>query len=486
MDLLIRGGTVVTATESWRGDVRCRRGQVAELGADLEPAGEEVVDAAGQYVFPGGVDPHVHLSLPVAGTVSADDFASGTAAALAGGTTTVVDFVHPERGEDLLAALAARKDEATASLADWSLHMAITGWGEETGEQMRRCVEEEGIRSFKTYMAYRETVGIDDEALGLVMARAAELGALVVVHAEDGAAIERLRDSFAAIAPAAPASHAASRPPATEGEATARAALLAAAARADLYVFHVTCRQAVEAIAAARARGQRVWGETCPHYLLLDDGVYAQPGLAGAAYVVSPPLRPAEHQGALWAALAAGTLAIVSTDHCPFTAAQKRAGLADFRRIPGGAPGIEHRLSLLWTHGVRQGRIDMHRFVDLVATAPARLLGLHPRKGSLAPGADADVVLWDPTATATLSAATHHHRTDLSIYEGFAVVGRPAVVISRGEIVYRDGELRVAPGRGRFLPRFHRPEPTAADGYFAPPARAICSSTSPKSRISSP
>lgn len=452
-DLLVKNGILVTASDRRRGDLRCRRGRIVESGPDLEPAGEELIDASGRLVFPGGVDPHVHLSLPVMGTVSADDFESGTAAALAGGTTTVIDFVHPERGQDLMEALTERKAEAARAVADWSLHMAVTWWGDSTAEWMRRCAVEEGIPSFKTYMAYRETVGIGDDDLMRVMDCAAAIDALVIVHAEHDAAISYLRRRLAAEGRSDAAAHAASRPPETEGEATARAAMMAALAGSDLYVFHVTCREAVAAIAAARARGQRLWAETCPHYLLLDDSLYSRPGVAGAAAVVAPPLRAPEHQEVLWNALGGGDLQVVSTDHCPFTRAQKSAGRDDFRLIPGGAAGIEHRLALLWTYGVAAGRIDEQRFVDLVSTTPARLFGLYPRKGTLEPGADADLVIWDPTATATLSAATHHHRTDLSIFEGFEVRGLPTAVVARGQVVAREGALQVEPGRGRFLRR---------------------------------
>ena len=451
--LLVQNGDIVTAADRWRGDVRIRDGRIVELGAHLGPAtGETRIDASGLLVVPGGVDPHVHLSLPVAGTVSADDFDSGSAAALVGGTTTFVDFVHPERGQDFLEAFEARRREASVARCDHAFHMAVTWWDERGAERMRRTVES-GTTSFKVYLAYLETVGLVDDDLVDVLAAAAELDAVVLAHAEHGQVIERLRDRLAATEPDHPRLHPLSRPPETEGEATARIATLASLTGARLYVVHVTCREARDAIAAARSRGARVVGETCPQYLLLDDSVYEKPDFEGAAYVIAPPIRPAGHSEALWHGLESGTLGSVGTDHCPFTMDQKRLGRHDFRRIPGGAAGIEHRAALLFTHGVVAGRFDACRWVELVSTVPARAMDLWPRKGTLAPGSDADLVLWDPEATSTISAATHRHRTDRSIFEGFEVRGRPVEVIAGGRRAVVDGDVRAEPGDGRWLAR---------------------------------
>jgi dihydropyrimidinase len=453
MGLLIKNGTLLTADGRTPGDLRCRDGRIVEVGAGLEPAGEEVLDAAGAYVFPGGVDPHVHMALPVAGTVSADDFATGTAAALAGGTTTIVDFVHPERGDDFLAALRARREEAAAAVCDYAFHMAVTWWGEGPRAAIRQCIESEGVPTFKAYLAYKATVGIDDGELLEAMAAIAAGGGRLLAHCEHGEATEYLRARFAAAGETAPRFHALSRPAALEGEATWRAATLAATTGAELYVVHVTCADSADAVRRARALGWPVRGETCPQYLLLDDSVYERPGVEGAAFVCAPPIRPRGHQGALWKALEDGTLEAIGTDHCPFTLEQKRLGAGDFRLIPGGLAGVEHRLSLLWTHGVGAGRLTPERFVDLVSTRPAQLMGLHPRKGSLAAGSDADLVVWDPEATATISAATHHHRCDHTPYEGFEVRGLPAIVVAGGEVRYRDGQIRAEPGCGRFQRR---------------------------------
>lgn len=452
MSLLVRNGVVVSGRDSRVQDIRCRDGRIVELGIDLEAAGEEIVDASGCLVFPGGVDPHVHMQLPVAGTVSSDSFESGSAAAVAGGTTSIIDFVHPERGESLLDALAARQAEASASVCDWGLHMAITWWGERTRQWIARCIEQ-GIPSFKTYMAYKETVGLDDGDLIRVMQAIADLDGLLLMHAEHGEAIELLRDRFAGDGLIEPRFHALSRPAVLEGEATNRAVCLAGVLGTSLYVVHVTCRESIEAIARGRQRGWPVAGETCPQYLLLEDSVYDAPDFEGAAYVIAPPIRPVGHQEPLWSALTDGTLSAVGTDHCPFTMAQKRLGESDFRRIPGGAAGIQHRLALLWTYGVGEGRLDPGQFVDLVATTPARLFGLFPRKGVIAVGSDADLTVWDPDATATISAVTDHHHCDRSIFEGFEVTGMPALVVAGGTVCARQGVLDIEPGRGRFLAR---------------------------------
>lgn len=455
--LLVVGGTLVGAEASRRGDVRVRGGRIVEVGETLEPAGEQQLDATDLLVFPGGVDPHVHMELPVAATVSSDDFESGTAAGVAGGTTTIVDFVHPERGESFGEALAARKEAAARAVCDHGLHMAVTWWGDETADWMADCVEA-GVPSFKVYMAYKAAVGLEDDDLVRVMRAAAGLDSLLLVHAEVGDEIETLRDSFAGEEKVEPRFHPLSRPSGLEGAATARAAAMAGETGARLYVVHVTCRESVEAIAQAQASGWRVTGETCPQYLLLDESVYEKPDFEGAAYVIAPPIRPFGHQEALWGALEDRTLEIVATDHCPFTMEQKRLGEDDFRLIPGGAAGIQHRLTLLYTHGVATGRLSIEHFVDLVSTAPARRFGLYPRKGSLTVGADADIVLWDAAATVTISAATDLHRCDRSIYEGFETRGAPATVVVGGQVRYRDGDLRVESGAGRFLKR--RLEPT--------------------------
>jgi dihydropyrimidinase len=457
MGLLIRNGTIVTADREWRSDIRCADGRIVEIGESLESAGEKTVDASAQYVFPGGIDPHVHMELPVAGTVSSDDFETGTAAAIAGGTTTILDFVHPERGENFLEALAARRAEAAKAVCDYGLHMAITWWGEETAQWMVSSIDE-GVPSFKIYMAYKQTVGLDDADIVEVLQTLEGLEGLLLVHAEHGEMIEQLRNRFAKEGKIEPRYHALSRPSALEGEATNRIATLAGISGVPIYVVHVTCREAAEAVSRAREKGWPVHGETCPQYLLLEDSVYDKPEFEGAAYVIAPPIRPQGHQQVLWSALAEGTLEAVGTDHCPFHfEGQKELGRDDFRLIPGGAAGVEHRLTLLYSYGVAKGVIDRHRFVDLVSTRPARFFGLYPRKGAIAVGSDADLVVWDPEATGTISARTHHHRCDRSIFEGFELEGLPSTVIAAGQVRYQDGDLQVERGAGRFLPRALKP-----------------------------
>ncbi|MEZ5063548.1 MAG: dihydropyrimidinase [bacterium] len=453
MSILIRNGTLVTALDTVRGDVLCDGGQIAAVGQGLDPTGHEIVDASDQLVFPGGVDPHVHMALPFMGTVSLDDYETGGAAGLAGGTTTFIDFVIPGRQDDAMDTLRAWREKSKVATCDYTYHMAVTSWRDESEEWLRRCVREEGITSIKVFMAYRGAIGVEDPELIRAMAAAAKYGAVVTVHAEHGDMVVELQNRFFEAGRIAPKYHALSRPSPVEGEATHRALMIAAQTGARAYIVHMTCRESVQALAEARERGQVCWGETCPQYLLLDDSVYDRPDFEGASYVMSPPIRPRGHQEVLWNALTAGILQSVGTDHITFSHEQKKNGERDFRIIPNGAGGIQDRLSLLWHHGVGGGRFDAQRFVDLVSTRPAKIFDLYPRKGSLLPGADADVVVWDPEGTRTISAKTHFHRNDRSIYEGFEVKGVPTVVIAGGRIAYREGDLRAERGRGRFLAR---------------------------------
>jgi dihydropyrimidinase len=463
MGLLIRQGEIVTSTERYVADLYVDGGKVLAIGPKLErrSAQDQVLEAAGRFVFPGFVDPHVHLALPVAGTVSADDFTTGTAAGVAGGTTTIVDFVVPERGQSLLEALRTWRERAQGSVADYAFHMGISGWSERTAGEMRSLVAEHGIPSFKVLMAYKGTLMMDDGELYQVMKHAARLGAVVLVHAENGDAVAALQRELRARGDLGPEFHPLSRPSCLEGEATNRALVLAKLHGTEVYIVHMTCREAVEALARARAAGERCYGETCPQYLLLDDTVFAKPDFEAAAYICSPPIRPAGrgHQEALWGGLASGVLDTVGTDHCPFTMEQRRLGRDDFTRIPGGLPGIEDRLQLLYTYGVCTGRFDLRRMVALGSTNPARIFGLYPRKGEIAVGSDADLVLYDPTTTSVRSAQTHYSKCDRNPYEGFAVKGSPTHVIVNGRVCFAGGRLDVEPGAGRFLARAARPAP---------------------------
>jgi len=461
MGLLIRNGEIVTAADRYVADLYCEDGRIAAIGHDLEKRGakDEVLDASGRYVFPGFIDPHVHMELPFMGTVSADDFESGTASGVAGGTTCIIDFVIPARGQSLLDGLEEWRERAKKAVADYSFHMAVTGWGERTADEMRAVVQEHGITSFKVFMAYKGAIMVDDGELYEVMKQAGKLGAIVNVHAENGDAVYKLQRELVAAGKLGPEYHPVSRPSVVEGEATERALMMAQMHHATAYIVHMTCKEAVQALERAKLRGQRCHGETCPQYLLLDDTVFAKPDFEGSSYVMSPPIRPAHvgHHDALWNGLTSGMLEAVGTDHCPFTMEQKRMGKDDFTKIPNGAAGIEDRLQLLYTHGVAEGRIDLHRFVALGSTNAARIYGLFPRKGTIAVGSDADLVLYDPTTESTRSAKNHHSRADRSIFEGFKVKGKPTHVVVGGRVRYRDGKLDVERGAGRFLERQVQP-----------------------------
>ena len=457
MGLLIKNGEIVTATDRYVADVYCSEGRIATIAEHLEKQSvkDELVDAAGQYVFPGFIDPHVHMELPFMGTVSADDFESGTASGVAGGTTSIIDFVIPARGQSLLDALQAWRERAKKAVADYSFHMAITGWTDHTADEMRQVVQEHGITSFKVFMAYKNAIMVDDGELYQVMRQAAKLGAIVTVHAENGDVVWHLQRELIAKGDRGPEFHPVSRPSAVEGEATNRALMMARLTGATPYIVHMTCRESVEALVRAKLEGQRCYGETCPQYLLLDDTVFTKPDFEGASYVMSPPIRPGHigHHDALWRGLTNGMLDSVGTDHCPFLMEQKRMGKDDFTQIPNGAPGIEDRLALLHTYGVGGGRFDLQRMVALGSNNPARIFGLYPRKGTIAVGADADLVVFDPTATDTRSARTHHSRADRNIFEGMKVKGKPTHVIANGRVQYRDGKLSVERGAGRFVSR---------------------------------
>lgn len=457
MDIVIRNGTLITPGGVFPGDVGLVGSHIAVLGEGLR--GKIELDATGCYVLPGAVDPHVHLQMPVGGYISADDFASGTVAAACGGTTTVIDFVEPEPGESLPDALEKRRAKADGRVAvDYSLHMTIPTW-HATLRQTQDIAHPEaldtlpevvaaGASSFKLYLAY-EGLRLDDVRLYTTLKAVAEVGGLPIIHSENGPLCERLQAEALAAGHTAPRYHAFTRPPRQEAEAVGRAVDIAALAGSPLYVVHVSCAEALARIAAARARGEPVYGETCPQYLALT--AEALDGPHSERFICAPPLRSLADQGALWGALARGDLDTLATDHCPFTADEK-AGHAKFTTIPGGLPAIEARLSLAHSLGVRAGRLSLERWVEICCAAPARLFGL-ARKGRLAPGFDADVVVFDPQAEVVLSAETLHERVDWTPYEGLQLGGWPRHVLSRGRLVVRDGEFAGEPGWGRFVPR---------------------------------
>lgn len=448
---MIAGGTLVTPAETFQADVGVRDGRIAAIGRGL--SGRERLDAGGLWVLPGAVDPHVHLAMDAGVTRTSDDWATGTLAAACGGTTTVIDFIEPDLDAPLAPALAARRAEAEAgAVIDFSLHMTLRSAAPAVLAEVPEIIAA-GCSSFKTYLTY-DGFRLDDADFLQALTAVGRAGGLALVHAENHAAIEALRARFTAAGLTAPRYHAQSRPVSTEAEAIERALALAEVAGCPLYVVHVSTGRGAEAVARARARGQRVIGETCPQYLLLTEAELDRPGFEGAKFVCSPPLRPADNPPALWGHLAAGALSTVGTDHCAFFyEGQKTLGREAFTAIPNGLPGIEARLALLYTFGVRAGRLSRERWVDVCCAAPARAFGLYPRKGALVPGADADLVLFDPERAVTLGRPMLHENTDYTPYAGLTLRGYPVTTVARGEIIVRDGQYLGAAGRGRFLAR---------------------------------
>jgi dihydropyrimidinase len=454
MSLLIRGGTVVTAEHSFRADVRCVEGFISEIAPNLQPDGAEVIDAGGALVMPGGIDPHTHMEMPFMGTVSSDDFYSGTAAGLAGGTTHIIDFVIPTPGTSLLEAWHAWRERAEKAAADFGFHVAVTWWSDQVAEEMGTLTREHGVNSFKHFMAYKGALMVDDGVLLNSIGRALELGALCNVHAENGDAVAHLQKKLLAMGITGPEGHALSRPPIVEGEAANRVIAIARVLGAPVYIVHVSTEDATAAIARARADGQRVYGEVLAQHLVIDESVYQNLdwGVA-AAHVMSPPFRAPHHQSALWAGLASGQLQTTATDHCCFCAPQKAAGRDDFTRIPNGTGGIEDRMGVLWHHGVRTGRLTPNEFVRVTSTNAAHIFNIFPSKGAVAVGSDADLVVWDPDAARTISARTHHQNVDYNVFEGMTVTGLARHTISQGLLAWTNGDLRAERGAGRYIPR---------------------------------
>ncbi|MBC7138790.1 MAG: dihydropyrimidinase [Defluviimonas sp.] len=451
MSTVIRNGTVVTADLTYKADVLIEDGQIIDIGRGL--SGDEVLDATGCYVMPGGIDPHTHLEMPFMGTYSTDDFDSGTRAALAGGTTMVVDFALPAPGQGLLDALKMWDNKSTRAHCDYSFHMAVTWWSEQVWDEMQ-AVTARGINSFKHFMAYKGSLMVNDEEMFASFRRCADLGAIPLVHAENGDVVAALSAQLLAEGNTGPEAHAYSRPPQVEGEATNRAIMIADMAGVPLYVVHTSCEESHEAIRRARMAGKRVWGEPLIQHLTLDEGEYFSADWDHAARrVMSPPFRDRRHQDSLWAGLSSGSLSVVATDHCAFTTAQKRFGLGDFTRIPNGTGGLEDRLPMLWTAGVTTGRITMNEFVAVTSTNIAKILNIYPRKGAVLVGADADLVVWDPEAEKTITAAGQQSAIDYNVFEGKRVKGLPRFTISRGHVAVTEGAMNSREGHGKFVAR---------------------------------
>jgi dihydropyrimidinase len=460
MSIVITGGMVLSPSGAVPMDVLVEGERIEALAAPGSAAAaawagqaDRVIDATGRYVLPGGIDVHTHMEMPFGGTFSADTFETGTRAAAWGGTTTIIDFAVQPKGTSLLAALDQWHAKADGNcVIDYGFHMIVSDVNDTTLKEMETCIGA-GVNSFKMFMAYPGVFYATDGEILRAMQRAADTGAMIMMHAENGMAIDQLVARALAEGKTDPVQHGLTRPPELEAEATHRAIVLAKVTGAPLYVVHLSAAPALQAVAEARDAGQNVFAETCPQYLYLSLEDLARPGFEGAKYVASPPLRPAEHQGSLWRGLRSNDLSVVSTDHCPFCFKdQKQLGAGDFSKIPNGMPGVEHRMDLLH-QGVAAGELSLARWVEVACTTPARMFGLYPRKGVIAPGADADIVVYDPAARQTLSASTHHMNVDYSAYEGMPITGQVAVVLSRGHVIIDGGEYHGRTGHGQFLSR---------------------------------
>lgn len=455
MGIVLNGGTIVTAADVYQADVRIEGESIVAIGYEIKQPGDQVINVDGCFLFPGGIDPHTHFDLPVGDMSTSDDFSSGTKAALMGGTTTILDFATQFKGETLKKGLQNWHLKADGkSFVDYGFHMAITNWNDRIVHEMKEIVQKEGVPSFKFYMAYKNVMQVDDSALLQALRQAGECGALVCVHCENGDVVDNLVQRARIQGHTAPLYHPLTRPPEAEAEATSRVITLAQIADAPLYIVHLTCSGALQAVTNAKLNGLEVYAETCPQYLLLDDSSYRAEGFNGAKYVISPPLRPIQHQEVLWSGLRTGVLDTIATDHCAFNyKGQKDLGLHDFSKIPSGAPGVETRMGLLYTYGVMTGKLTINQFVALTSTNAAKLFGLYPRKGTLAPGSDADIVVWDPRVSSVITVRTLHQQVDYTPFEGYKQIGQATHVFMRGTQVVQDAKLRVQQPTGIYLSR---------------------------------
>ncbi|MFM8268878.1 MAG: dihydropyrimidinase [Pseudomonadota bacterium] len=452
--VIIRNGTVVTATDTFKADILVEGEKVTAISHQLKETAPKEVDASGCYVFPGGIDAHTHLDLPFMGTSSSDDFETGTLAALHGGTTTIIDFAFQTPGKSLKEGLDEWHQKAREkAVGDYAFHVAVVDFNDKTRLEIKDLIEKEGVTSFKTFMAYKGALMIDDRQMIGLMNEVKKWGGIVTVHAENGDLADSLIQMNREKGNKAPKYHALSRPEIVEAEATGRAIDIAYAGNHPVYIVHMTCEGALNRVKEAAKRNQRVLVETCIQYLLLDDTYYDRPGFEGAKWVMSPPLRKPKDQEALWTSLEQGLVHVVATDHCPFCMKQKEMGKDDFSKIPNGAPGIENRMELLYSEGVEKKRISLNKFVEVNCTNPAKIFGLFPEKGTIAVGSDADLVIFDPRVEHTLSKETQHMNCDYSSYEGWKVKGKVKTVLLRGTIAIENGKAHIGKGFGKYLRR---------------------------------
>ncbi len=453
MSILIKNGRVITASDDYRADIFIKYDKIHSIGKNLQVQAKDVIDASDMVVFPGGIDPHVHLDMPFMGAFSSDTHETGTRAALHGGTTMVIDFVLQTQGKSLRHALETWQGRATGNcFSDYSFHIAVTDFNKETKKEIAEMIEHEGITSFKTFMAYKGALMIDDGQMIDLMQEVKKQGGMVTVHATNGDMIDKLIAKYRAEGKLSPLYHYLSQPEITESEASARFTDMAHYTDVPAYIVHITCEGAVNAVREATFRNQKVFGETCIQYLLLDASLYGEDP-EGAKWVMSPPLREKKDQAALWAALNQGLVQVVATDHCPFNWGQKMMGENDFSKIPNGHPAIEHRMELLWSEGVAKGKISANKFVEVTSTNAAKIFGMYPKKGCIAPGADADLVIFDPNKEHVISAEKHQMNVDYSGYEGWEVKGRCRQVLLRGKVAVDKGKVGIKKGYGEFVRR---------------------------------
>lgn len=453
MSILIKNGRIVTATDDYLADIYIEDETIKIIGKNLTTYAEHIIDAEGMLVIPGGIDPHVHLDMPFMGTYSSDNYETGTKAALFGGTTTVIDFILQTQGKSLLSALDEWKGRSdNNAVGDYSFHMAVTDFNEETKKEIQHFIEEEGITSFKTFMAYKGALMIDDRQMIGLMQEVKKHGGLINVHATNGEMIDFLIAKHRAEGKLAPLYHYLSQPEVTESEASGRFADMANYTGCPGYIVHLTCEGALNAVRNATKRNQNIFVETCIQYLILDASLYEH-NFEGAKWVMSPPLREKKDQETLWAGINQGLVNVVATDHCPFNWEQKLMGKDDFSKIPNGHPAIENRMELLFSEGVQKGKITLNKYVEVSSTNAAKIFGMFPKKGTIAVGSDADIVIFDPNETHTISARTHHMNVDYSGYEGWEVKGKVKTVLLRGKVVIDNNECKVTKGYGKFVKR---------------------------------